>query len=305
MRKLLLIIAIACFTKKSEAQGVIDRFRASTVSIGQTQFYIDSNHHLYKKFLLMGTGVIFYLKNSKGTIPCVITAKHVVYYPKKNWFPEELQIRFYDDDTLSFKEHTGLKITIKSGSHLRWFSLPDSSVDLACIPLLPGYNMDVGDTNLLKKLHALPYNSIALNTDIFDGEIIMALGYPGFANENILAKSILRQGIISWTNPIKNINSTYLIDCNIFPGNSGGPVFTLPYGLSRTDLKLGGKPMFGGIVTEVYYEQQNATDSTTRNNIYNFQNKQIFVEQKAALGVVEPASKVRELLNFTSSFIKD
>lgn len=305
MRKLLPILVITFFTRISEGQGVIDMFRASTVSIGQTQLSIDANHHLSKKFLLRGTGVLFYLKNSKVTIPCIITAKHVVYYPKQNWYPKELQIRFDDDDTLSFKEYTGLKINIKSGNYLRWYCLPDSNVDLACIPLIPGDNMDIHDTDILKKSPVLPYNSIASNSDIFDGESIMVLGYPGFATENILVKSILRQGIISWTNPRKNINSTYLIDCNVFPGNSGGPVFIMPYGLGKADLKAGGKPMFGGIVTEVYFEQQNATDSTTQNNMHNFQNKQIFVEQKTALGVVEPATRVRELLEFVSAHIED
>lgn len=309
MSKLFLFLVLMFFAKTNNAQEInngeelINMFRSSTVSLGQTQVSIDTNHHVSQKFVLSGTGVIFYLKGSKGTIPCVITAKHVIYDPNRNWYPTELQIRFYNDDTLSFNEYSGLKTTLRSGTHVHWFSLDDSNVDLACIPLIPGYNMDIEDSTILQKIHMIAYNNIAGNSDIFDGEMVMVLGYPGFATSNVLVKSILRQGIVSWTNPRKNISSPYLIDCNIFPGNSGGPVFTVPYGLRKKE-DNNWKPMFGGIVTEVYYEKQFATDSTAKNQIYNFENKQIFVEQKAALGVVEPASRVRELLDYTSTYIK-
>ncbi len=93
MSKLFLFLVLMFFAKTNNAQEInngeelINMFRSSTVSLGQTQVSIDTNHHVSQKFVLSGTGVIFYLKGSKSTIPCVITAKHVIYDPNRNWYP--------------------------------------------------------------------------------------------------------------------------------------------------------------------------------------------------------------------------
>jgi hypothetical protein len=282
-------------------EDLINDVRGKTICIGFVVSKLDSSKIIHRFFSPIGTGVLFYVKTANTVVPCIVTAKHVVYNPNENWSPDTINIRFSSEDTLGFDEYTGIRVILKDDRYIYWIPHPDPKVDLVCIPLLNNFI----DAPKNETLHTLGYQDIASSNEIYDGESIMVLGYPGFATSKILVRSVLRQGIISWTNPRNPVANTFLIDCNIFPGNSGSPVFTMPFGLGPNNtLLLGGKIKFAGIVTEVYYEQQHATDSTTLNDIRNFQGRQIFVQQKTALGVVEPAQRIKELLDFVNTIFK-
>ncbi len=305
MRLAILVFILAFFGKAAYSQGIIDKFRSNTVCLGRVEIFLDSSHQVHKVFWPVGTGVISYVKTKNVQVPCIITAKHVVYNSKNNWFPNVLYLRLSEDDTLDFDNYTGIPISLKEDNSISWIPHPNGSVDLVCIPLI---NNILG-TPLHDHFKALLYSDIA--DSVYEGESILVLGYPGFATSKVLVKSILRQGIVSWTNPKNPQVNTFLIDCNIFPGNSGGPVFTLPYGLGpynprsgMNGILSGGELKFAGIVTEVYVENQNATDSIL-NNLTNFSGKQIFVQQKTALAVVEPAPRIRELLDFVNLIFKN
>lgn len=297
---LLLNSGINCFGQGDTSW--VSRYRKALVCIGTIQVTKDYKNVSNSKFNSVGSGLIMYVKDKKGEIiPCLITAKHVFESRRQNWFPSSLQLRFYGSDTLSFSKYLGIQLKLLDKGKKLWFELPDSTVDIACIPLIDQYiSMNKSDP---VSITPLPYNAIAQDEDIYDGAEVMVLGFPGIAPSDVLVKTILRRGVISWTNPTNPTSSKFLIDCNIFPGNSGGPVFTLPLGINRKgEIMNGGYIKFAGIVTLVYNEPQNAFDSLG-NNVYDNYNRTIYYKQRGALASAEPASKVRELLAVIQNII--
>lgn len=273
----------------------VTTWRKAMVCIGYIQKTKNSDGTLKSKFNAIGSGIVMYItgKNSQ-IISCIIIAKHVLESRKLRWFPETLQLRFYGSDTLPFDKYLGINIKLKDKGKNLWFSLPDSTVDVACIPMLND-NITMNKFDPIS-ITPIPYNAIGNNDDIYDGSEIFVLGYPGIAPSEILVKSILRRGVISWMQPIEPLKNNFLIDCNIFPGNSGGSVFTLPIGISNNGMiKNGGFIKFAGIVTNIYNEVQSAIDSLG-NNVVDRYNKTIYYKQRSALATVEPATKIRELL---------
>jgi hypothetical protein len=241
-----------------------------------------------------------YIKTIEGqTATCLMTAKHVFQYNKLNWHPINLQLRFSDSDTLSFDKYLGIKLTLENSGRKLWYPHPDSTVDLACIPISGNSITSTDQVNIA----TIPYGAIAGINEIYDGSDIFVLGYPGFAGSEILVKSILRKGTISWTNPNNPLRNPFMIDCNIFPGNSGGPVFTLPTGMEYSgNIKDGGYIKFAGIVTKVYNDKEPAID-INGNDVYDNTNKKIYYLQRSALAEIEPASRVQELLYFVQNKI--
>ncbi len=273
----------------------VTTWRKSMVCIGYIQKGKNSDGTMKSKFSCVGSGIVMYIKDKNSQlVPCLITARHVFESKKLQWFPESLQLRFYGSDTLPFDKYLGINIKLKDRGKNLWFAHPDSTVDIVCIPML-------NDNITMNKIDAIsitpiPYNAIGNNEDIYDGSEIFVLGYPGIAPSEILVKSILRRGVISWMQPIEPMKHSFLIDCNIFPGNSGGPVFTLPIGIgSNGVMKNGGFIKFAGIVSSIYNEVQSATDSLD-NNVLDRNNKTIYYKQRSALATVEPSSRIRELL---------
>lgn len=291
---------IFCFCEYN-CQNIIADFRRSIVCIGRISKIKSSNKTEKNIFSPVGTAVIMYINGGNGKpYPCLVTAKHVVESKKLNWNPTSLQIRFSSNDTLGFDEYIGMTVFLKINDKVFWYPHPDSTVDLACIPLLKVNTTESKEDP--RVLIPIRYNTIGNNNDIFEGSEIFVLGFPGLAGSDVLVRSILRQGIISWTNPKHSDEKTYLIDCNIYPGNSGGPVFTMPFRLDNNyGLKNGGDVKFAGIVTQVYFESQYSTDSSFEKPVFDKNNKHIFFNQKAALGVVEPPARIKELLNYVAS----
>jgi hypothetical protein len=300
--KYIIIIFLTVSLNLGYSQNLISVLRRAVVCLGTINVKKSKDKPDKETFLPRGSGILMYLKGSGGSpILCIVTAKHVVENKKRNEYPASLQMRLSTNDTLPFDKYLGTRITLKVNGKNLWFAHPDSSVDLACIPLIKKVSM----ADYPAGIEVFPYRLIGNNDkDIYDGAQVYVLGYPGFAGSEVLVKSLLRQGIISWTNPIDPDKSKFLIDCNIFPGNSGGPVFTAPFGLGDKALIKNARDIkFTGIVSQVYFEITKAVDSTSLNDVRDHENKKIYSLQKTALGVVEPASRVVELLEYVDSHL--
>lgn len=256
-----------------------------------------------RSFYPIGSGVVAYVKGKGNQIvPCLITAKHCFENKKQKWFPESLQLRFNGSDTLSFDEYLGIKLKLIDKGKKLWFAYPDSLVDLACIPLTDA-NIIVSKDDPIS-IVPIPYDAFGASSDIYDGAEIFVLGFPGVVGYDVLVKSVLRRGIISWTSPRNPQQNTFLIDCNIFPGNSGGPVFTYPIGIANNGVvRNGGFIRFAGIVSKIYNSVEPVTDSLNNTKLPNV-NRTLFYKQRAGLAVVEPASRVKDLLKHVEDFLK-
>ncbi|MDP2036471.1 MAG: serine protease [Ignavibacteria bacterium] len=294
MKKKIFLIGYLLFTTLTFSQSWIDVWQESTISFGiiDSIKYNNNGKDICRKYYrIIGSGAMFYVKVDTIVIPTIVTAKHIFSLPEENWSPHALNVRFSWDDDKTIFDYFGMQIPLVNGNEKLWFPHPDNNVDLACFPLIYP-NIHVID----KKLSILPYSILATQEDLFQGAKIFVLGYPASIGAEYWNKALLREGIISWIAPKSDNKSKLLIDCEVFPGNSGGPVFKVPTGIGRDgSFQVGGQVKFIGIVsqrrfseTPVKIGQEDVTDA---------KGKKLYSLESIGIGVVEPAIRVRELLD--------
>lgn len=274
-----------------------EHYRRATVSLGKISTIGNE-----KKFDVLGAGVLI-SPDSKHVI--LVTAKHVFNEPEQSWHPSQLRVRFSMQENKSFSEELGvpIQLTDQVGRNL-WHALGDGS-DIAAISLTSNFASNVTD--------AIGYQDFAQLEDVYDGASVFVFGYPGDARSLIgqegLVRAVTRSGIIAWTDPSGVLEKPLLLDSNILPGNSGGPAFKVPSGLNKSGtFVVGNRTAFLGIVTadlRGYYSVQ----ADGRVLQIKFPDLPLpSVEQVAVVGIgglgkVEPASKVKELVDATLASI--
>jgi hypothetical protein len=287
---------------QQERRPWLTPWREATVALGVPEVELSeilANGTIEKKkaFGVKGTGVLMGLPDDIGkNPPWLVTAKHVFYKasvnPAETWDPSSLNVRFSWFDQRTLEEYRGIPIKLKDEKGQRlWYGHP--SADLACIPLLVS-TVDAGRDSL----NGVSLELFAKPDDLLEGAPVVVLGYPGAVGSEFSSKALLRQGVVSWVSPTQPESNRLLIDSNLFPGNSGGPVFKLPTGTDRYgNFNIGGRVAFLGIVSEGRFEGTAVViggkpiEAQTPNG-----------KQKAAslqwigIGVIEPASRVKELL---------
>jgi len=263
--------------KQPERVGWLDYWRQATVSFGA----IERDQYGQQYYKAIGTGIVFTTNPKSGYI---ITAKHVVYDPARNYHPSEIRVRFPWQESESVYKQYGTVVILRdaSGADL-WRALDDGS-DIAAIPLAPSMNGQP----------AAAAGSVAQSEEVFEGESIITLGYPGIVGREYLIRAISRGGIIAWLNPQNPHDSRFLIDCNVYPGNSGGPVILVPGGFDKFgNFNIGGRPALLGIVVEAPGQSQEVSLNVPGVRTPLILHQEIPV---GGTGVVEPASKVSKLL---------
>jgi len=261
------------------SQGWLEIWRDTTVSFGTIER--DALGSQYYK--VVGSGILFSKENA--TKAYIVTAKHVFVEPAKKWHPKEIQIRFgwQEQESVYAQRGITLKLRDEAGKDL-WTALDDES-DLAVIaspppirPHQPSLGLDV----------------IGGPEKLFEGASIIVLGYPGIVGNEYLVRAISRGGIVAWTNPKSAAASRFLIDANIYPGNSGGPVISAPMTPTRDGGIGAGGPSLLGIVIEAPGQKGDFDLQVPGQRVPLHITQEIPV---GGTGVVEPASKVKKLLD--------
>lgn len=295
------LVAQQITPSEQELISVVDQFRKSTVSFGivatKTFRNLDDSIVSRKIYTPIGTGICYYVKFKDIVLPCLITAKHVIFDSLQKWSPDTLNVRFSNSDSLTIDKYFGVPLVLKQDSMRFWLPHPDPTIDLACIFLDPRINWS------LSKWPILPYSFFATDEDYFEGKEIYTLGYPSAIGVDLQHHAFLRKGIIAWVDKsARKENKKILIDCNIFPGNSGGPVFSSSKNqgqiLMDTVLQM---PRFYGIVSQRRFSQNSI--SSSNGNIRDGLGAEIFSIESIAVGVIITASKVRELLDLAYKYI--
>jgi hypothetical protein len=267
-------------------------WRNATVAFGEIKHDNVTNRDY---FSAVGTGVLI---STGPTSAYLVTAKHMFCDPEKHWFPTSINIRFAWQDRKSIYSYLGIPFTLRNdkGTPL-WFAL-EGSGDVAA--------MSIPEPSVLNRL--LPPDDRqngtifilgmdSLGTEIYEGEQVLIFGYPGIAGKDRLARAIIRQGIVAWTNPNDPTNNVFLVDANLFPGNSGGPVARYPFGLmkdGKVDYISGAaKITLLGIVSEGTAESITGTISGPRVGQIEMRTQ---IAGIGAVGIIEPASKIARLL---------
>jgi hypothetical protein len=106
----------------------------------------------------------------------------------------------------------------------------------------------------------------------------------------------------AWTDPSGPMNNPFLLDANIMPGDSGGPVYKVPIGLNRTgSLAFDSKVAFLGIVSSDISRYYTVTaDGRIVQKKWDDlplpSTEMVQVVGVGGLGKVEPAAKVRKVI---------
>lgn len=278
---LIFTFSLPCaFAQNNPDIGWLDHWRSSSFSFGEIQ----KDDHGRNFFKVIGTGVMVGWDGSHG---CIVTAKHVFYDPTKNWHPSELRVRYSWQEGKSVYEDVGIPLKLRGQNGFDLWASPADGSDIAAMePLRPSGN---------RQLQAIPMGELATPKDIFEAESVVVLGYPGAVGNEYLVRAISRGGIVSWLDPNLPFDKPFLIDANIYPGNSGGPVIKSPNGTLKDGsfgVGVGGVVLLG-IISKAAVQISDTTLQVpgipTRLNLH----QQIPV---GGTGVVEPVSRIRNFL---------
>lgn len=292
------LIVSAQINDENLQQSWIDKYQKAIVSIGSVSSSVSPLGFEKKLFNIHGSGMLFYVNIGNKTIPCLITAKHVFEDSTRNWFPSKLNIRLFNFQDKRLDQYFGIPLILKDQEKKYWVEPDAKNIDLACIPL-----WDIEEDQQIN-LSVFPYGSFATKDDYFEGAQLMIFGYPDILDQNFRTRALIRSGIISWIDPKNPTDNVILIDSDIYPGNSGGPVMKIPSGMDKYgNFSLGDKVKFIGIVS---------AKRATRSSIYDSQNRTIldpsgkpaFTWESVGIGTVESADRVKALLNKVKNLIE-
>ncbi len=280
--------------------GWIDRWREATVAIGRIERMAlkqpSGTVAEVECFAVVGTGVVFGLEEGRASNRWLVTARHVFSDPQERWEPATLHLLF--SWAIDRRGHRlfSVPIQLRQRNHPRWLPHPDPAVDLACLPLTFRPHQ-VGKESLPR----IAFGEVATTDDIYEGAPVVILGYPGAVEPSYWPRAIVRQGIIAWVSKRNPGFEVFLVDGHVLPGNSGGPVFKLPAGTDRQGrFSLGGNVALLGIVTQARIQNLPLMAGGKEVEV-EFKGKKmsqvLLVPNFMGIGVVEPAARVRQLLD--------
>src|SRR5260221_1484539 len=220
MGRLCALVVLTATAAHAGGKSWLDHWRESTVALGTAQREGGKPH-----FAAIATGVIV------GSVPgqkrpWLVTAKHVFYNPSENWEPSYILVRFSWFETRKVDEYLGVAVALKHNGRRTWVAHPDPDVDLAYVPL----NVTPQEAGK-SELQAIVLSQFASPAEVYEAAPVLVLGYPAAVGAGFQVRALLRQGVIAWVSPDKPEAKPFLIDANIFPGNSGGPPLFLPPGI--------------------------------------------------------------------------
>ena len=161
---------------------MLEHWRRATVSLGRIETKDGKD-----AYGTLGSAVIAATDEHHG---CLLTVKHMVSDPRKNWEPTEIRMRLARNAS-SHDPDIGVKVILVLNGENIWKSLPDGS-DLAVIP----FGAISGDEqSKLSDLHGISINDFApLEDYVFQGAPILVLGYPGVIGETPLSFPLAEAG---------------------------------------------------------------------------------------------------------------
>jgi V8-like Glu-specific endopeptidase len=254
------------------APAWVDHYRNSTVLLSGP--YVGNNGQ-QNEFVCTGL-----LVSTTSTLQStyMVTAKHC-FTNAETLGLKSLHITFgWQNINLSDEsEKFNLTLISNSGKHL-WTEASNGH-DIAGVSLLQIHG---NPTN--HNIDAIGPQDFAAREDLYETSPIFVYGYPALAKTR-LTKAIARGGIVAWTDTNSPYSSPFLIDCAIFPGNSGGPVFKSPSSLNRAgSFQVGSKVALLGIAIQTYQAALNS------------EHPDVGVTGLGSLGVVEPISQILKIL---------
>jgi hypothetical protein len=170
-----------------------------------------------------GTGFFYNLFNTGDqSVPVVVTNKHVLHGNVRASFVLTLAT----EDGLP--DRGNLERVEISDLPLKWIGHPDPKVDLAIFPTADFFRALAGQGK--KPFLVYLDQAIIPTPDVLKSltpvEDVLVVGYPDGIWDSYNNAPIFRRGITA-TAPYLAFNgdTEFLVDCSIYPGSSGSPVF--------------------------------------------------------------------------------
>jgi hypothetical protein len=262
---------------------LLHHLRRSTVSLGLRRGEAGKQH-----FVTVGSAVIVALDEHHA---CLLTAKHVLFNPDKGYTPTTLFLRVPQSEPRA-GDDLGVPLPLIENGRMLWRGADDADLAVAAVPNLSAYS----------DLHGIRISDFGGEDDLYQGASVIVFGYPELLGPDYQITPIARGGIVAWTNPNGRFDHTFLVDANVFSGNSGGPVFHTSGGLTRGGaFAIGGAPRLIGIVSKDAYEEAPVHAGPAPANSLNPLTGEVTpitaqVLNIGGIGVVEPISKAKRLV---------
>lgn len=173
-------------------------------------------------FFTLGSGFTVFRKTNGDIGYCfIITNKHVIANRKVMYARFNHIHGGFEELELSLINRTGKDVLYRH---------PNPNIDIAAICINLDYfaKNDFVISHFILNDHSLTKNQMQ-SVGIAEGSFIYSLGFPMNLVDTIKTP-ICRMGCISRIQDLylDNTRYTYIIDTQVFPGNSGGPVITRP-----------------------------------------------------------------------------
>jgi S1-C subfamily serine protease len=220
--------------------------------------------------------------NQKAYAVFLVTNRHVFTAEKRAF------LRFNPKSGESAREYP-IELVDKSGKQT-WFAPEDADLDVAVL----GINGQVLSQEGIRFSlfcsddHVAP-RAKAAELGISEGDGVFLLGFPmGLVGEsrNVV---VVRQGSIARISDcLESKSRDFLIDCSVFPGNSGGPVVTRPEMTAIAGTKAVKASYLVGIVAGYLPYEDVAISQQTRR-------PRVIFEENSGLASVFPVDCIQDL----------
>ena len=172
----------------------------------------------------VGTGFMHkFCESGDEAIQCVVTNRHVI----AGSVSCELVFRSQRVDATD-APIVASTIRFDEGFEERWYKHPDERVDLAVLPLSDEFRrmLENGFTPLYKATQLSQLVTAEVTAELNAVEEIQMVGYPDGLWDQANNLPVARRGITATSVSVGwNGKNEFLIDCSVYPGSSGSPVY--------------------------------------------------------------------------------
>jgi S1-C subfamily serine protease len=222
-----------------------------------------------------GTGFLFD-EDQKNDSVFFVTNKHVFV---------GVETIILDFRKVNSSDRESVDINLAENGREMWIGHPDAEIDIAVVPInrkrLHGRNLDFssfGPTDCLQ-FEEFGKNGIGAGTDLF------VIAFPISVVSEVEDYPYTRKGVVAEVQALTNDEvDQFVIDGQIFPGNSGGPVLVGENEGKEMIVKL-----IGVVRGLLYYSEEAQSIQSGRTRV-------IF-EENSGLTVVETFNSVKECID--------
>ncbi len=234
----------------------------------------------------IGTGFIVGRPSEGDSEKCntfIVTNKHVLFGRRL------IILRF---NTLQGAQVRDYEVDLEVGGALIWVGHPSEEIDVAVFYINPDVLKADGIAFAFFHLVKHSMSVVDMQRDgTSEGDSVYVLGFPlGIVSEQINCV-ISRSGTIARIRDLlANRQRSFLIDANIFPGNSGGPVITRPEMVSIEGTQPINRAVLIGIVKSYIPHHDVAISQQTGR-------PRVIFEENSGLALVETVDSIRQTVD--------